>query len=111
MMLEPRNFSSLSVTCTIIHIPLKMYWPRLFCLHMMMFFFSLPSFLLIGTAVSEISELNQNKKEGEEKGKNNPSHAYILYNFTIFNQGYILTISKTSRSLVHYKLKVIIGIP
>ena len=59
-----------------IHMPLRMYWPRLFfvvfqeiqCLPMTMFvtsqsFISLPSFMFVSAAVSEIHDLNQNKKE------------------------------------------------
>ena len=55
--------------------PLRMYWPRLFLwysiyiiLTMTMFvtsqsFISLPSFMFVSAAVSEIHDLNQNKKE------------------------------------------------
>ena len=58
--------------------PLRMYWPRLFfvvfqeiqCLHLTMTMFvtsqsfiSLPSFMFVSAAVSEIHDLNQNKKE------------------------------------------------
>ena len=59
-----------------VHMPLRMYWPRLFfvvfqeiqCLTMTMFvtsqsFISLPSFMFVSAAVSEIHDLNQNKKE------------------------------------------------
>ena len=59
--------------------PLRMYWPRFFwwfskkysvykILTMTMFvmsqsFISLPSFMFVSVAVSEIHDLNQNKKE------------------------------------------------
>ena len=68
--------------------PLRMYLPRLFfvvfqeiqCLHnltMTMFvmshsFISLPSFMFVSVAVSEIHDLNQNKKEKKFENSNLP---------------------------------------
>ena len=65
-----------------IHMPLRMYWPRLFLwfskkysvyiiLTMTMFvmsqsFISLPSFMFVSAVVSEIHDLNQNKKEKDD---------------------------------------------
>ena len=60
-----------------IHMPLRMYWPRLFLskiysvdiiLTMTIFvasqsFISLPSFMFVSAAVSEIHNFNQNKKK------------------------------------------------
>ena len=65
--------------------PLRMYWPRLFfvvfqeiqCLTMTMYvtsqsFISLPSFMFVSAAVSEIHDLNQNKKEKFENSNFQP---------------------------------------
>ena len=82
-------------------------------------FISLPSFMFVSAAVSE---LNQNKKEEEEeREKNNNSEiGYFLFNtfpgyiiHPFFNQTYFLSTcmhSMCSRSPVHHKLKVIIKI-
>ena len=74
--------------------PLRMYWPRLFfvvfqeiqCLPMTMFvtsqsFISLPSFMFVSAAVSEIHDLNQNKKEKKFEINLPPFQAY---NWPIF---------------------------
>ena len=65
-----------------IHAPFIMYCSRLLvvvfqginCLNMPMFvgsqsFISLPSFMFVSAAVSEIRELNQNKEKKEKKNK------------------------------------------
>ena len=60
-----------------VHVPFIMYCLRLFvvfqvmnCLHMTLFvgsqsFISLPSFMFVSAAVSEIRKLNQNKRKSE----------------------------------------------
>ena len=95
-----------------IHMPIKMYWPRLFSLFsekyivyiiltMPMFigsrsFISLPSFMFVGAAVSEIRESNRNK----EKEKKNLQNGYFQFNTfprhisdPFFHHSYLLTIS------------------
>ena len=90
-----------------IHMPIKMYWPRLFFvvfreiynLTMSMFvgsrsFISLPSFMFVDAAVSEIRELNRNKKE------KNLQNGYFQFNTfprhiidPFFHQSYLFAIS------------------
>ena len=72
---------------------------------------SLPSFMFVGVAVSEIHDLNQNKKNFENSNfqfTTFPRHITDPF----FNESYLLTPSthKLARSLVHHKLKVIIEI-
>ena len=86
--------------------PLRMYWPRLFfekysvyiILTMTMFitsqsFISLPSFMFVSAAVSEIHDLNQNKEEKFENVNFQfttfPSHITDPF----FNESYLLTTS------------------
>ena len=59
-------------------------------------FISPPSFMFVSAAVSEIRELNQNKKEKEKKNNSeigylhfNTFPAHIIYPF--FNQRYLLS--------------------
>ena len=59
-------------------------------------FISLPSFMFVGAAVSEIRESNRNK----EKEKNNLQNGYFQFNTfpghktdPFFHQSYLLTIS------------------
>ena len=80
-----------------IHAPFIMYCSRLFvvvfqeinCLHMPIFvgsqsFISLPSFMFVSAAVSEIRELKE-KKEKEKKNSEIPiSHLSWAYNLPIF---------------------------
>ena len=75
----------LSVSYMHIHMPLEMYWPRVYfeILTMTMFvgsqgFISLPSFVLLSAAVSEIHELNRKKKK--EKETNNFENGYFQFN-------------------------------
>ena len=76
-----------------IHMPLRMYWARLFfvvsqeiqCLTMTMFvksqsYISLPSFMLVRVAVSEIHDLNQNKKKKEKNFEKAIYHLSQAYN-------------------------------
>ena len=63
-------------------------------------FISLPSFMFVSAAVSEIREL-------KEKETNNSFPGHIIYPY--FNQRYLLS-TCTVRSPLHHKLKVIIKI-
>ena len=86
-----------------IHMPIKMYWPRLFSvkyiiLTMTVFvgsqsFISLPSFMFVGAAVSEIRESNKEKKKNLQNGyfQFNTFLRHIIDPF--FHQSYFLTIS------------------
>ena len=110
-----------------IHMPLRMYWPRLFLwfskkysvyiiLTVTMFvtsqsFISLPSFMFVSAAVSEIHNLNRTRRTRSLKTV--IQFTTFPRNITdpFFNESYLLTTStKLARSLVHHKLKVIIGI-
>ena len=67
--------------------------------------------MFVSAAVSEIHDLNQNKKE--KFGNGNFQFTTFPRHITdpFFNESYLLTTStKLARSLVHHKLKVIIGI-
>ena len=69
-------------------------------LTMMMFvgsqsFISLPSFMFVSAAVSEISKWNQNKKEKELKIVINNFHVYVYFHFF-----------KHARNLVDRKVKL-----
>ena len=93
------------ITC--IHcMPIKMYWPGLFFVvfremhnfnhaYVRRVTESLPSFIFVGAAVSEIHESNQNKNE-----KKNFQNGYFQFNTfpgyiidPFFHQSYLLTIS------------------
>ena len=108
-----------------IHMPLRMYWPRLWfskkysvyiILTMTMFvtsqsFISLPSFMFVSAAVSEIHDLNQNKEENFGNGNFQFTTFPRQITDPFFNESFLLTTcTKLARSLVHHKLKVIIGI-
>ena len=92
-----------------IHMPLRMYWLRLFfvifiILTMAMFitsqrFICLQSFMFASPAVSD---LNQNKKKNLENAIYHPSQTRVTF------WPYLHT--KLARSLVHHKLKVIISL-
>ena len=70
-------------------------------------FISLPSFMFVSAAVSEIHDLNQNKK------KNNFENAYFQFNTfpghitnPFLNQSYLSYLhTKLARSLVYHKPK------
>ena len=97
---HPHCFS-LTVTCTYMYIHIHiMYWPRLFfvvfhkvqILTMMMFvglqsFISLPGFIFVSAAVSEIHDLNQNKNNNLNTF---PGQIHVTDPF--FNQSYLLDI-------------------
>ena len=73
-----------------IHMPIKMYWPRLFdnfnhdYVGGSQSFICLPSFMFVGAAVSEIRESNCSKKKNLQNGH---------INDPIFHQSYLLTLS------------------
>ena len=84
-------------------------------------FISLPSFMFVSAAVSEIRESKEKKeKEKKKKKKNNSEIDYFQFNtfpghviYPFFNQRYLLSTCTDSicyRSPLHHKLKVIIQI-
>ena len=88
--------------------PIKMYWPRLFfvvfqeihnfnhaCVRRVTELISLPSFMFVGAAVSEVCESDRNKAK-----QKNLQNGYFQFNIfprhiidPFFQQSYLLTIS------------------
>ena len=106
--LSTYQVSSSTVVCFVsyihIHAPFIMYCSALFvvvfqernCLNMTLFvgsqsFISLPSFMFVSAAVSELCESNQNKKEEKKNSEisyfQNTCPGYIIHPF--FNQRYL----------------------
>ena len=56
-------------------------------------FISLPSFMFVSAAVSEIHDLNQNKKEKKFENNLPPFPGIYLVTDPFFNENYLLTTS------------------